>query len=245
MSSSVEMHSPAPPHSRRKQFAIGLVAAVCAYTAVAYLAVPFGWSHYLKRHPALADIPNITTTGDGHPGDPINVALVGSEREVKRAMLAAKYYPADPLTFKSCLEIADATVLRRPYADAPVSDLFFYGRKQDLAFEFPVGDDPRKRHHVRYWRSPQSSEDGREFWIGETSFDSRVGLSHTTGQITHHISPDVDAERDFLFEQLDKSGDVESRETIPGFHTVLSGYNGGGDPWHTDGRLFIGITRPE
>ena len=33
-------------------------------------------------------------------------------------------------------------------------------------------------------------------------------------------------------------------EVIDGFHKVLKGRNGGGDPWHTDGRLFTGIIRP-
>ena len=35
---------------------------------------------------------------------------------------------------------------------------------------------------------------------GGATFDERVGLSHTTGQITHHIAPDVDTERDHLEE---------------------------------------------
>jgi hypothetical protein len=34
------------------------------------------------------------------------------------------------------------------------------------------------------------------FWLGAATFDTRVGFSHTTGQVTHHIGPDVDAERD-------------------------------------------------
>ena len=66
-------------------------------------------------------------------------------------MLAAKWYPADRLTWRSCLRIADASVLRRAYADAPVSNLYLFG-EEDLAFEQPVGRDPRQRHHVRFWR---------------------------------------------------------------------------------------------
>lgn len=225
---------------------MGLLAvSLCLYALLAYLVVPFGWSRYVQRHPALEDIPGLTTTGDGHPGDPINFALIGSEREVKQIMLAAGYYPADPLTLRSCLEIADATVLRHPYDQAPVSNLFYFGRKEDLAFEFPVGDDPRRRHHARLWRAPQPDADGRPSWIGQTSFDSRVGLSHTTGQITHHIDPDVDAERDFLMQHLEQSGRLANREVIDGFHTVREGRNGGGDPWRTDGRLIVGIIRPE
>jgi len=28
---------------------------------------------------------------------------------------------------------------------------------------------------------------------------------------------------------------------VSGFHTIREGRNGGGDPWHTDGRLFVGV----
>ena len=28
-----------------------------------------------------------------------------------------------------------------------------------------------------------------------------------------------------------------------GFHKVLKGRNGGGDPWFTDGRLFVGVLK--
>jgi len=30
---------------------------------------------------------------------------------------------------------------------------------------------------------------------------------------------------------------------IDGFHKVTSGKNGGGDPWHTDGRLEVGTIK--
>jgi hypothetical protein len=76
------------------------------------------------------------------PGDPLNVALLGTEAEVKKTILDAGWYPADSLTLKSCLEMVEAAVLKRQYDDAPVSNLFLFGRKQDLAFEQPVGDNP-------------------------------------------------------------------------------------------------------
>ena len=182
----------------------------------------------------------ITDTGNGIPGDPINVALVGTEAQVKRIMLAAGWDPADPLTFRSCLKIATATVLKRSYADAPVSNLYLYGRREDLAFEQPVGSNPRKRNHVRYWRTDEV-EDGRPVWVGSASYDRRVGFSDTTGQITHHIAPDIDAERDHLFQDLQQTGDLSETDVVEGFHKVLEGRNGGGDPWHTDGNLYLGV----
>lgn len=129
------------------------VTLLVAYLLVAYVLLPSAWRHYAKRHPALDDAPRITHTSSGIAGDPLNVALVGTEKELVAAMLAAGWHPADPITWKSSLKIAAGTILHRAYADAPVSNLFVWGRKQDLAFEQPAGNDPRRRHHVRFWRS--------------------------------------------------------------------------------------------
>jgi hypothetical protein len=96
------------------------------------------------------------------------------------------------LTLDSCLEIAEASVLKRPYDDAPVSNLYLFGRKQDLAFEQAVGGDPRHRHHVRFWRTDDVDTDGRPVWVGSAVYDERVGLSRTTGQVTHVTAPHGD-----------------------------------------------------
>src|SRR5207302_5877462 len=141
----------------------------------------------------------VTHTVADIPGDPLNVALLGTEAEVKKILLAAGWYPADPLTFKSCLGMAEAAVLKRTYDDAPVSNLFLFGRKEDLAFEQPVGDNPRHRHHVRFWQTDKVDTEGRPVWVGSAVYDQRVGLSRTTGQVTHVTAADVDAERDYLF----------------------------------------------
>jgi hypothetical protein len=185
------------------------------------------------------DLPRLTHTKKGLPGDPLNLALVGSEADLQRAMLAAGWHPADALTFRSCLKITVATLLRRPYEDAPVSNLFVWGRKQDLAFEQPVGHDPRRRHHVRFWRSEQPDGGGRPLWLGAATFDTSVGLSHTTGGITHHIAAAVDEERDKLIRDLTAAGWTGTVSWVNGYQPHLQGRNGGGDPYFTDGRLGV------
>ncbi len=238
----------APPPSGRsrtlKRVGIGALAVVLVYLAVAYLILPALWRGDARRHPAWEAAPRVTHTGNGIPGDPLNVALVGTEAEVKKLLLAAGWHPADPLTFESCLEIAEASVLKRPYADAPVSNLFLFDRKQDLAFEQPVGDSPRKRHHVRFWKGDRPGPDGRPVWFGSATYDEHVGLSHTTGQVTHHIAPDLDTERDHLVGTLDRTGLVAEAYTVPGFQQTREGRNGGGDPWRTDGNLSVVVARP-
>jgi hypothetical protein len=225
---------------RRRMFQIG-VGSLAFYFVLAYIFMPLDWKSYISRHPTLDDVPGITLTASGIPGDPLNVALVGTAEEVMRLMLAAHWHPADPLTWRSCMAIAVDTVLGRTYDDAPVSNLYLWGRKEDFAFEQPVGDNPRKRHHVRFWRSDKPAPDGRSVWVGAATYDDCVGFSHTTGQITHHIAADVDAERDHLFRTLEATNDLSEIYMVDGFHKVREGRNGGGDRWYTDGRLEVGI----
>lgn len=213
-----------------------LVLAVWAL--LAYLAAPLVWKTFYRHDSVLAGGPRLTHTGDGHPGDPVNIALEGSLEDLARAMHAAGWYPADPITLGTSERIVLDSVMRRPDPDAPVSNLFLFGRKQDLAYESPVGDSPRKRHHVRFWKWDQL-HDGREVWFGSASFDERVGLSHTTGQVTHHIGPDVDAERDLIMSGLKRAGWAGDEYFIDGFQRELEGRNGGGDLWRTDGRLGV------
>lgn len=220
-----------------------LLGGAVVYLVCAYVIVPLVWRRYEKRHPALDGAPRIAHTATGIPGDPLNVGLVGTEEQIHRALLAAKWFPADPITLESSMRIAGSTVFHRPYEDAPVSSLYLWGRKQDLAFEQPVGEDARRRHHVRFWRSEKLDTNGRPLWLGAVTFDTRVGLSHTTGEITHHISPDVDAERDKLMADLKQADALVDVDWVDGFHVTLTGKNGGGDPYQTDGRLAVGILK--
>ena len=224
-----------------RRIAIGLTTLLLTYLVVAYLVMPLVWTWYVRDHPTLDAVPHITFTADGLPGDPLNVALIGTETALKKILLAAKWDQADPLTLRSSLEIAEAAILERPYVDAPVSNLYLWGRKEDLAFEQPVGDNPRQRHHVRFWRADQVDRDGRPVWVGAAIYDTSVGFNDTTGQITHHTAADIDAERDKLFRDLKQTGDLSEVYTIQGFHKILQGRNGGGDPWHTDGGLAVGV----
>ena len=219
---------------------ISLILA--AWAVAAYLLIPRLWKRHYRRH--LSNAPRITHTSDGHPGDPANICVEGDETELLQGMKAAGWDPADPITLRSSLRIAVDSVLRRPDIAAPVSDLFLYGRKQDLAFELPVGNSPRQRHHVRFWRR-DGSEEGRPTWVGSATFDERVGLSRNTGQITHHIGPDVDAERDLIMTGLKSAGWVQGDHYEDGFHQTLQGRNGGGDLWKTDGRLGVIVLRPD
>ena len=131
---------------------VGVFVAVWAITA--YLALP-------RLHRILSSIyvPNYfigrTRTADGLLGDPINLALRGSEAQLHQAMVAAGWTRADEVTAHSAWKIIFSTLTGRSYARAPISALFLFGRRQDFAYQQEVDGSPDKRHHVRFWRCPR------------------------------------------------------------------------------------------
>ncbi len=237
-----EAHVP-PAVRRRWRWTKRVVIAIGIYLLFAYALLPAAWRHY-EHQPNLAGTPKVTVTGNGIPGDPLNVGLVGTQEEVVRAMLAAGWHPADAVTARSSIHIAESVLLDRQYEDAPVSSLYVWGRKQDLAFEQLVGKSARERHHVRFWKSEAPAEDGRPTWLGAATFDHSVGLSHRTGQITHHIDPDVDAERDHVLNTLIEAHELTRTYQVSGVGPTVNGRNGGGDWYYTDGEVTIGVISP-
>jgi hypothetical protein len=215
-----------------------LAAVTIGYLLLAYVALPALWKHY-EHEPGLTSLPMVTRTGAGIPGDALNVGLVGSKDDMLRAMQASGWFPADPITLRTSIEIVGSVMLDRPYHDAPVSPLYYEGKKEQLAFEKPDGRSADKRHHVRFWLALEKGTDGRPVWLGSVTFDRGVGLSHDTGQITHHIAPDIDAERDLLMHDLAEAGMVQTFFQISGTGPTLLGRNGEGDPYYTDGEIDV------
>jgi hypothetical protein len=195
----------------------------------------------IEGHPALPRAPRHTTTARGNQGDAVNVAFIGTEEELHRTLAAAGWYAADPVTMRTSLRIAADVVLQKPYPHAPVSDLYLWGRTQDAAFEQPVGDSPKQRHHVRFWRSDEVDRQGEPLWLGAATYDERVEISRTTGGITHRIGPDIDRERNKLVGDTARAGLLDGYYWVDRFHRDREGRNGGGDPYHTDGRLAVGV----
>jgi hypothetical protein len=223
---------------RRRRWLIVLATIPVVYFAMAYVLLPALWRHH-EHEPGLAVLPMVTRTGSGIPGDALNVGLVGSKEDVLRAMQAAGWFPADPITLRTSIEIIGSVVLDRPDQDAPVSPLYYQEKKQQLAFEKPDGRSADKRHHVRFWLILEKGSEGRPVWLGSVTFDRGVGLSHDTGQVTHHIGPDIDAERDLLMRDLRNAEMVQSVFQISGTGPTLLGRNGEGDRYYTDGEIDV------
>ncbi|MCP2030364.1 hypothetical protein L1277_000428 [Okibacterium sp. HSC-33S16] len=219
----------------------GILFFLAFWLVVAYLVLP-----RLHRILTTIYVPNYfigrARTSDGLLGDPVNLACLGDEADLHAALVAAGWTRADGLTLASGWRIVMSTLNRRSYDEAPVSPLFLFGRKQDFAYQQEVAGNPAKRHHVRFWRTPDGwlLPGGRRVdWLAAGTFDRAVGFSLFTLQITHKIDADIDVERDHIVRTvMDSNADVRI-DVIEDFSTGYHSRNGGGDTIRTDGDLPV------
>ena len=196
-----------------------VLALVTTYAVAAYVILPYivRMGLMVIRH---QHVPSFTITGDGLPGDPINLALVGTFDELRTAFAKAGWHEADPLTLSSSWGMVKAFVFDTPYPKAPFSTLYLFGRDQDIGFQKAIGNSPRKRHHVRFWAKclteaetvdevfwhgthrPDTCE--RVLWVGAGTKDTGFSLTRLTFQITHATDADTNAERDFIMAELSR-----------------------------------------
>ncbi|MEF2976437.1 LssY C-terminal domain-containing protein [Subtercola sp. YIM 133946] len=211
------------------------------YAVLAYLLLP-----RLHSILTLIYVPDYfigrARTNEGLLGDPVNLALFGSEAQLHTAMMAAGWHRADEVGFRSALRIVTSTLSRRSYSDAPVSPLYLFGNIQDFTYQQEVDGNPAKRHHVRFWKTPDgwllpggySAE-----WMAAGTYDRNVGISLFTLQVTHRIERETDRERDHIVATLQDANPEGEFTVIRNFSTGYHAVNGGGDAITTDGDLPI------
>ncbi|MEM7192604.1 MAG: LssY C-terminal domain-containing protein [Pseudomonadota bacterium] len=200
-----------------------VLALIATYAVGAYVILPYivRMGRVVLRH---KHVPHYTLTGDGLPGDPVNLALVGTFDELRAAFAAAGWHETDPLTLWTSWGMIKAFVLNKPYPKAPFSTLYLFGRGQDFGFQKAIGKSPRKRHHVRFWAkclteaqtvsdivwdgtSKPNTRD-RVLWVGAGTKDTGFSLTRLTFQITHATDADTNAERDFVMAELARNGGI-------------------------------------
>ena len=202
-----------------------VLALSLVYALAAYVLLPRIVRMSLKILQRKS-VPSFTLTGDGFPGDPVNLVLMGEFSKLRAAFLAAGWTEADPLNLRSSWRMVVTFVLNRPYPSAPFSTLFLFGRAQDVGFQKAIDMSPRTRHHVRFWalslerndeplndpafwlNADRPSIGAPALWVGAGTRDTGLSFTKFTFQFTHATADDVNAERDFIISELDRSGAI-------------------------------------
>src|SRR5579884_2721605 len=121
-----------------------LLSLLATYALAAYLLIP-GIIRVFRIFFPPKHLPLYCITPDGFASDPLNIGLICRRRELIATMEKAGWNLADPHTPPNILKHILSVVFGWSYPNAPVSSLYLFGRKQDLAFEIVV--QGTRRHH--------------------------------------------------------------------------------------------------
>jgi hypothetical protein len=196
-----------------------VLALAATYGIAAYVVLPRAVRMGLKILQRKR-VPRYTITGDGLPGDPVNLVLIGTLQQLHAAFATTGWSEADRLGLVSSWRMVRAFVLNSSYPTAPFSTLYLFGRGQDIGFQKAIDDSPRKRHHIRFWalslaraeatlgtarfwlNTDRPPDHARVYWVGAGTRDTGFSLTKLTFQITHATDSDTNAERDFIVAEL-------------------------------------------
>ena len=193
--------------------ALGLTYGMAAYVILPR-AVRMGLKILQRK-----SVPSFTITGDGLPGDPVNLVLIGTLHQLRAAFSTVGWVEADRLGPASSWRMILAFVFDSSYPTAPFSTLYLFGRGQDIGFQNAIDNSPRKRHHIRFWALSLAQADemgtarfwlnrdrppdnARVLWVGAGTRDTGFSLTELTFQITHATDSDTNAERDYIIAEL-------------------------------------------
>jgi hypothetical protein len=206
-----------------------ILAVGVTYGIAAYIILPRAIRVGLKILQRKR-VPSYTITGDGLPGDPVNLALVGTLQQLRGAFASLGWSEADRLSLASSWGMIRAFVFNSPYPTAPFSTLYLFGRGQDIGFQKAIDNSPRKRHHIRFWGLSQTrardtwgagdfwlnterpSDSERALWVGAGTRDTGLSLTRLSFQITHATDSDTNEERDYIIGELRKNRSIESQK---------------------------------
>jgi len=172
-------------------------------------------------------------------GDMVNFVLIGSESQVKSALDAANWHPADTSNTGAVLAALTQTYEKKDYLAMPMSTLYLFGRPQDYGYEMaePIAM-VASRHHFRLWKTTYLWN-GQNVWVGAGTHDIGFAKDQRNGSVTHKIDPAVDGERTNIGQSLDNSGKVKSMSYYLPPNPVQEAKNATGDGYHSDGKLLV------
>lgn len=206
------------------------LAMLVVYIIVAYFILPLlvrTFRFFSKPN----HIPVYSVTPDGFASDPVNIAILGNEKQLTSAFKAAGWYKADDKTVLTSLKLIKSVIFNIPYANAPFSTLYLFGRRQDLGFQIPLSDGSG-RHHIRFWKVAPKLSKAEEvqlkfwakhhpnyqhpptMWLGAASLDTGLGIIRHNFQLTHMVHPDTNKERAFVVRTIKKAGRIAEQENI-------------------------------
>jgi len=209
------------------------LAVFLTYIVMAYIILPAILRSF-RFFVRPSHIPLYCVTPDGFACDPLNIGIIGTRKQIIKAMTAAGWFLADERTPHTVFRQLTSILTRQYYPNAPFSTLYLLGRRQDFGFELPVKGKVSHRHHVRFWgcsveapeefqghisfwrrfHRPAKAQPNRQLWVGAASKDIGFAPIRHNAQLTHRVHPNTNAERQLIVHDLEATGLVKKKRTV-------------------------------
>jgi hypothetical protein len=241
-----------PPRELRFDFALPLPDGDFDYErldpAVTYQGRTLPSLSLDELRATLEQLPCCVSDADGQrEGDPLNFVIIGETADVLNSLSRSGWSFTHRIDMRTIRREVGAAIAGTSYPVAPVSSLYVFGRKQDVALQ-RARRSISQRNHMRLWQAPFRFEE-RAVWVGQVSRD--IGLKVTPKSptlTTHVIDPQVDATREYLLHSLIAQGFVERFGFVKGSAVgtpAAPRFNLTGDPYHSDGMRLVVMLAPE
>ncbi|MEJ2366187.1 MAG: LssY C-terminal domain-containing protein, partial [Deltaproteobacteria bacterium] len=222
--------------------------------ALVFIAILFYVGFSLRYHPALASVPSnkpmvvskstdifaseqmkYTETLIGERQEPVNfIFLAKDDGQLESTLQQAGWVLTDRADISSFIKAIKALIMKVPYPSAPISPSFWNTKIQDLSFAKVTGTNwLRNAQHLKIWRTNYLLDNGQNIYVGMANANAGFEWG-----IIPKIAPNLDAEREQLFQDLNHTGKILSHLKVQVVKSLI-GKNFMGNHFFTDGKAYI------
>ncbi len=222
--------------------------------ALVLLAVLFYAGFSIKYHPPLTSPPvhetvvvmkstdiftneqaKFTETLTGRRQEPVNILFIAKDDgQLTGALRQAGWGITDNTDISSFIAAVKALITNSPHPSAPITPSFWNAKIEDFGFAIVPGNNwLSNARHMRVWRTGSKLESGENIYVAMVNANDGYKLG-----LIPKISPDLDTQRELLFQQLDLSGRIKKYMKVQ-LIKALIGKNFIGDQFFTDGKAYI------
>jgi undecaprenyl-diphosphatase len=233
----------APPVAAARQLSWSLISlAFLFYTGFAMIYQPQPATVSAGKEVIISKSTDIFTSDKlkytetllGDRQEPLNLIILAKDNSVLLdALQEENWESTGEAGIPSFPETIAALILKKPYT-APISPSFWDTAPPDLSLVKIYGEIWFSRaHYIKIWRTRYLMENGDRVYVAMANANDGFKWG-----IIPKILPDLDKEREYLFEELNSAGQIKSHRKVQLVPSMI-GENFMGDQFFTDGKAYI------
>lgn len=183
-------------------------------------------------------VPQLTEKLFGDKAQPLGFIIIAKDDDsLTAAMEQGGWILADKTNFGTVLKLVKAEIMNQSYDKAPMTPSFWNAGVNYMGFEKQTAAmDIYSRRHLRIWKTNFTTPEG-------IVYVATARLDTVKWVFIHKSNPDIDAEREILFSDLNKAGEIARSEKLQFTEPIAPNGDLSENPFFTDGKLYEIVLR--